>query len=285
MVASTAKEVVMGRAKEEPRGRLATLQDMLAGGGKALVDQALDQAQTVRDGVQRLVDLGRGVEEQFGGLIAGIEERLSTRVDDWLSNLAVSLRRDVERQRERLRAVEARLADVPREGVRELIAPLQAVAGGAAERASSAVARAEELGARLQHLERRIAELSRESARETLDGDDFRQRMERIEQRLTDLGREVGTKLGEVGALRERLTRMEGRVVDTSKDQIARAGETAGLRDRLTRLEGRLSDLSKEQLARAVETAALRERLFRLEQRGAAAPFEEPIRAGVAVED
>jgi chromosome segregation ATPase len=271
----------MGRAKEEPRGPLATLQDMLTGGGRVLADQA----QTLRDGVQRIVEMGRGVEEQATGILSGLEERLGARIDDWLSNLAVTLRRDVDRQRERLRAVEARLTDVPREGVRELIAPLQAIASGAAERASAAVARVEELGARLQHLERRIAELSRETARDTIDGDDFRQRLERIEQRLTDLGREVGTKLGEVGALRERLTRMEGRVVETSKDQIARAGETAGLRDRLTRLEGRLSDLSKEQLARAVETAALRERLFRIEQRGTTAPFEEPVRSGVPVED
>jgi hypothetical protein len=50
-----------------------------------------------------------------------------------------------------------------------------------------------------------------------------------------------------------------------------------------------LSDLSKEQLARAVESAGLRERIFRLEQRGGLAPgpapFAEPERASIAVED
>jgi predicted nucleic acid-binding Zn-ribbon protein len=179
----------------------------------------------------------------------------------------VTLRRDVDRVRERVRAVENRLADVPKEGIRELIAPLQAIASGAGERASAALARIEELGIRAQHLERRIAEMTRETTQETIDSSEIRQRLERIDQRLTDLGREVGTKLGELGALRERLTRLEGRVVDASKDHVARAGEAAGFRDRLTRLEGRLSDMSKEQLARAVETAGLRERLFRVEQR------------------
>ena len=39
----------MGRTKEAPRGRLATLQDMLAGGGRVLADQA----QSLTAGVQR----------------------------------------------------------------------------------------------------------------------------------------------------------------------------------------------------------------------------------------
>ena len=52
------KEDVMGRAKEQSRGRLAVLQDMLTGGGKALVDQA----QSLGAGVQRrLAEVGRGV--------------------------------------------------------------------------------------------------------------------------------------------------------------------------------------------------------------------------------
>src|SRR5919197_520388 len=265
------KEDVMGRTKEQSRGRLAALQDILAGGGKALVDQAQNLGAGVQ---QRLAEIARGIETQVTTLIAGLEERLSDRLDVLLDRLAVSLRRDVERVRERVRAVENRLADVPKEGVRELLAPLQAIASGAGERASAALARIEELSVRLQHTERRIAELTRESARDTLDASDLLQRLDRSEHRLTDLGREVGTKLGELGALRERLTRMEGRVVESSKEQIARSGEAAGFRDRLTRLEGRLSDLSKEQLARAVETAGLRERLFRVEQHGgtAAAP-------------
>src|SRR5881628_3235729 len=270
-VAPIGKEDVMGRAKEQSRGRLAVLQDILTGGGKALVDQA----QSLGAGVQRrLAEVGRGVESQVTTLIGGLEERLSEGLDVLLDRLAVSLRRDLDRVRERVRALENRLADVPKEGMRELVAPLQAIASGAGERASAALARVEELSLRLQHTERRIAELTRETTRETLDTSDLLQRTERSEQRLTDLGREVGTKLGELGALRERLTRTEGRVVDGSKDQIARAGEAAGFRDRVTRLEGRLSDLTKEQLARTVETAGLRERLFRVEKRSgtAAAP-------------
>ena len=254
----------MARVKDERRGRLATLQDLLADGGKVLVDQA----QALRDGVQsRIVDVGRGLEGQVGGLVGGVEKQLVTRIDDLLSGLAVTLRRDAERLRERVRALENRLADVPKEGFRELILPLQTVANGAAERASVALARLEETGVRLQNVERRMSDIARDTTRDTLNADEFRQRLDRIEQRLTDIGREVGTKLGEFGALRERFTRVEGRVVDASKDHVARSGEAAGLRDRLTRLEGRLSDLSKEQLARQVETAGLRERLFRVEQR------------------
>ena len=284
--APSEKEDVMGRVKEQSRGRLAVLQHILTGGGKALVDQA----QSLGAGVQRrLAEVGRGVENQVTTLIVGLEERLSDRLDVLLDRLAVSLRRDLDRVRERVRALENRLADVPKEGMRELVAPLQALASGAGERASAALARFEELSLRLQHTERRIAELTRETTRETLDTSDLLQRMERSEQRLTDLGREVGTKLGELGALRERLTRIEGRVVDSSKDQISRSGEAAGFRDRLTRLEGRLSDLSKEQVARAVETGGLRERLLRVEQRSgtATAPgaFAEPEHAGVPVED
>jgi chromosome segregation ATPase len=266
----------MGRGKEEPRGPFAALGDILAG-GMALVDQAQNLGADVQ---RRLVEVGRGVEEQVYGLMSAVEERLSERLDDLVSGLAVSLRSEVDRVRDRLRMVESRLTDIPKEGVRELIAPLQTLVGGAADRAAAALARVEELGLRLQHVERRIAEVSRETTRDTLDADDIKQRLDRDGQRLTDLGREVGTKLGELGALRERLTRIEARVLEYSKDQIARTGEQAGLRDRLARLETRLSDLSKEQLARSVETAGLRERLFRVEQRNgpttARAPFAEP---------
>src|SRR2546427_830834 len=164
--APIGKEDVMGRVKEQSRGRLAVLQDILTGGGKALVDQA----QSLGAGVQRrLAEVGRGVESQVSTLITALEERLSERLDLLLDRLAVSLRRDLDRVRERLRAVENRLADVPKEGVRELVAPLQAIASGAAERASAALARIEELSLRLQHTERRIAELTRETTRETLD--------------------------------------------------------------------------------------------------------------------
>jgi chromosome segregation ATPase len=275
----------MGRGNAEPRGTLSTLGDILAG-GMALVDQAQNLGADVQ---RRLVEVGRGVEGQLLGLVGAVEERLGERLDALVSGLAVTLRGEVDRVRDRLRSIEGRLADVPKEGVRELIAPLQAVLGGASERAAAALARVEELGLRLQHVERRIAEISRETTRDTLDADDIKQRLDRDGQRLTDLGREVGTKLGELGALRERLTRIEARVLEYSKDQIARTGEQAGQRDRLARLETRLSDLSKEQLARSVETAGLRERLFRLEQRNGPAatraPFTEPEPSTASAED
>jgi len=281
----------MGRVKEQPqpRGRLAMLQEIVAGGlagGRALVDGA----QTLTGEMQRrLVDVGRGLETQLTSLVAAVEERLSDRLDVLLDRLAVSLRRDIERVRDRVRGLENRLADVPKEGVKELVGPVQAIATGAGERASAALARLEEVDVRLQHLERRVVEVSRDAARDTMDGDGIRERVDRLEQRLTDLGREVGTKLGELGAFRERLTRLEGKFVESSRDQISRAGETAGLRDRLARIEGRLGDLSKEQLARAVEIAGLRERVFRVEQRNpapvATPAFGDAEPAGVPVED
>jgi len=271
----------MGRAKDEPRGTLAALQDMITGGGQALVGQALTLGEEVQ---RRLADVGRGVEEQFMSLASTLETTLSERLDAVVSALSVSIRKDMERMRERVRTLENRLADVPKDGIREMFEPVQALATGAADRATAALARIEENVSRLQSLERRASEIARDRAQGTLDADEVRLRLDRLDQRLTDLGREVGTKLGELGALRERFTRLETRVVDNSKDQIARAGEAAGLRDRMARLEARLSDLSKEQLARAVETAGLRERVFRLEQRtGAPAPAVgggEPLTVG-----
>lgn len=247
---------------EDARGPLAALQDLIAGGGGTI----LEQASSLRNDVQRrLADVGKGLEGQVTTVTKMLEGRLGQQIDQLVSSAAVSIRRDVDRVRERVRMLENRLGD----GVRELLAPLQAVANGASERAIAALARTEELMNRVQVVERRTGELTRDSAREVLDADEIRHRLERIEQRLTEFGRELGGRLGEVGALKDRLTRLEGRMVETSKDQIARAGESAGLRDRLTRLESRLSELSKEQLARAVENAGMRERLLRLEQRGA----------------
>lgn len=254
----------MGRAKEEPRGRLATLQDLLTEGSQALFGQALSLGEGMQ---QRLVDVGRGVEEQLIGLVKTLEIELSQRLDGLLDAFAVSLRRDLDFVDERLARLETRDGTLATDQLHDSLRPVQQRAETAATDAASAIARCEELQTRLQSLERRTH--ADQPAAEP--DDELRRRVERIDQRLTDLGREVGTKLGELSALRERLTRMESRVVEHTKDQIARAGEAAGLRDRLSRLETRLSDLSKEQLARAVETAALRERLFRMEQRNSMA--------------
>jgi chromosome segregation ATPase len=246
----------MPRVKEEPRGRLAALQDILAGGSQAI----LEQAQSLGGEVQRrLSDVGRGIEGQLGTLVGALEERLTAQLDELVSGLAVSLRKDLDRMRERLRAMESRVNEVPKEGV--------SLANDAIQTAATVQARVEDLVGRLVTVERRAGEFSRATSQDTQQAEEFRQRLERIEARISDVARDTGGKLGEVGALRERLTRIENRVLETSKDQIARAGEATGLRDRLARLEARLSDLSREQVARAVEAAGLRERVFRLEQR------------------
>jgi archaellum component FlaC len=253
----------MPRAKEEPRGRLAALQDMFSGGSQVL----LDQAQSLRDGLQKtLGDVGRGLEEQMATVVDAVDERLSMQLDELVSGLAISIRKDVDRIRERVRALETRMSDVPREGVREFVNPLQTLANNAIQTATAVQTRIEELVGRLALVERRTADVTPDP-QEAMAPDDVRARLDRIESRLADLSREAGGKLGEVGAVRERLTRIENRVLETSKEQIARAGEATGLRDRLARLEARLSDLSREQVARAVEAAGLRERVFRLEQR------------------
>jgi methyl-accepting chemotaxis protein len=269
----------MPRAKEEPRGRLAALQDMLSGGSQVI----FDQAQTIRDELQRrIVDVSRGLEGQVGTIVGSFEERLMSQLDEIVSAVASSFRRDLDRLRDRIRAVETRLNDVPKEGVRELVNPLQALANTALQSAAGAQQRLEELISRVQHVERQASEISRDAGADTQEADDVRQRLDRIESRLSEIARDTGGKLGEVGALRERLTRIEARVLETSRDHIARAGEATGLRDRLARLEARLSDISREQVARAVEAAGLRERVFRLEQRGMV--VEAPVRAPMVEE-
>src|SRR2546430_3412665 len=97
-LASVAKEGEMGRVKEDPRGRLATLQDILADGGKRLVDQA----QGLRVGIERrLVEVGRGVEGQVVAHVGAPEERLTQRLDALLNRLAVSPPQDGDKGRGR----------------------------------------------------------------------------------------------------------------------------------------------------------------------------------------
>ena len=68
----------MGRAKDEPRGALAALQEFLADGSQSLIEQAL----LLGEGVpRRLGEAGRGVEEQVTGLARALEERLAGRLD------------------------------------------------------------------------------------------------------------------------------------------------------------------------------------------------------------
>jgi chromosome segregation ATPase len=269
----------MARAKESPRGGLATLQDFLTGGGQIV----LDQASQLRDGVQRaLEDVGRGVETQLAGAIDVIGDQVIQRVDAVVAALTARLRDDVEELAERQELLEARFSEQSARPIEDVVESLRALITGVGDSVSEVQHRVADLGNRLQHVERRAAELTRETTQETIDAEELRHRITRLDQRLTDLGREVGAKLTELSAARERLTRVEARVLETSKEQIARAGEGTALRDRLARLEARLTDLSREQVARAVEAAGLRERVFRMEQRTATTPSSNDDRSHLA---
>src|ERR1700745_1566918 len=101
----------MARVKEQPqpRGRLAVLQDIVAGGlagGRALGHGAQSLSTDMQ---RRFTEMGRILEGQLSTLAGTLEERLSRRLDVLLDRLAVSLRRDVERVRDRVRALENRL--------------------------------------------------------------------------------------------------------------------------------------------------------------------------------
>jgi len=255
----------MARAREEQevRSALGSLQELIADGSQALIEGA----QTV----QKLVlTTGRGVEGQVSSLLGTLETTLSGQLDAFLGRFSASIRSEVDRITDQVRAIEERFGDVPtlEEGiadfVEDLLEPLRTLANGADERARSSLARSSEILDRMDRLEQRISALATEPAGSS-DGLDHR--LEAVATEVSDLRREVGGKLAEVGTMRERLTRIESRVLETSKEQIARAGEATGMRDRVARLEARLTDVSREQVARAVESAGLRERVFRLEQR------------------
>jgi chromosome segregation ATPase len=248
----------MARAKDKPaKTALDTLQDWLSGGGQALLEGA--------QSVQRLVvATSRGVEEQLGTLLAGLEESLRDQVDRLVAGIAVSLRGEVESVREELQE----LRDQPMD---QLLEPLRALANGALERAAYAQTRLTELAQRLEHIEfredpsTRFADLDRRLIE--LESRSGAEHLAQLEQRLREVRVELGEKSADLPSMRERLAKIESRVLETSKEQIARAGEATSLRDRFARFEARLTDLSREQVARAVEAAGLRERVFRLEQR------------------
>lgn len=269
----------MARAREEQevRSALGSLQELIAEGSQALVEGA--------QSVQRLVlAAGRGVEGQVAALFGALETTLSGQLEGLLGRFSASIRSEVDRITDQVRALEARLGEMPSleeriEGmIDDVVSPLRTLADGADERARSSLARVAELGDRIERIEQRVAALAKGSGG---DAQALERRLEEVATALDDLRREVGAKLAELGTLRERLTRIESRVLETSKEQIARAGEATGMRDRLARLEARLTDLSREQVARAVESAGLRERVFRLEQRNGALATSPPRETAV----
>ena len=269
----------MARPKEQPaRSTLGAIQDLLADGSQALIEGV--------QSVQRVVlSTGRGVESQVTSLLETLEGTLSTPLEGLLSRFATSMRYEVDRISEHLRAVEERLAGMPsiEDGIEELLdevlEPIRSLANGADQRAAASQARAGEVIDRMERLEQRVTSLASQGNGQ--NEAELRVRFDRLERRLEDLVREAGGRLTEIGPMRERLARIESRVLETSKEQLARAGEATGMRDRLARLEARLTDLSREQVARAVEAAGLRERVFRLEQR-AGAPATQPAAVAAA---
>jgi archaellum component FlaC len=267
----------MARAREEQevRSALGSLQEMIADGSQALIEGA--------QAVQRIVlATGRGVEGQVSSLLGTLETTLSGQLEGLLGRFSASIRTEVDRITEQVRAIEERFGSVPslEEGVEDLVEdllePVRTLANGADERARSSLARSSELIDRLDRIEERLSAIA------TAPGapDDVDRRIGSLATEIDDLRREMGGKLAEVATMRERLTRIESRVLETSKEQIARAGEATGMRDRVARLEARLTDLSREQVARAVESAGLRERVFRLEQRGGALATSAPASYG-----
>lgn len=252
------------RLSEAGAGLAARATGLFAGGG---LGGLVGQAQTLTQGVQRrVVEVGRGVEGSIERALGSLEPRLEARIEELLRRLNVGTRRDIERLRERVRALEGNLAEVIKRGAGEIVRGLEA-GQAAAQALAGTQARLEEQAEKISQLERRIAEINRGTAREALDAEEFRHRLERLEQRLTELAREVGTKLGEQGALRERFTRLENRFVEAVRAESSRSSELAAARERLARLETRLSELSKEQLARTIEIASLKERLLGIDRR------------------
>jgi chromosome segregation ATPase len=275
----------MARPKEQPaRSTLGAIQDLLADGSQALIEGV--------QSVQRVVlTTGRGVESQVTSILGTLEGTLSSQFEGLLSRFASSMRDEVDRLSEHLRALEDRLTEIPsledgiEEMLEEVLEPIRSLANGADQRAATSQARAGELIDRMERLEQRVSALGSQHGGQS--GSELHARLDRCESRVQEIARDAGGRLTEIGPLRERLTRIESRVLETSKEQIARAGEATGIRDRLARLEARLTDLSREQVARAVEAAGLRERVFRLEQRSGAPdgqPTAAPATASVASE-
>lgn len=264
----------MGRSSEQQRGRLAALQEMVAGSGQAL----LVQAQSIADGLQRrLAEVSRDV-----GTV--VETSLRESLDDFISRLALSIRRELEGLSDRLDAVEERLSGLPAESLAEVLEPVRSLAEQAIESAAASNMRLEQMGMRLQDLEQRLAEGENPSARgEALV--ELRNRLAALHDQVVELGREVGSRVAEVAAVADRLARIEGRIADQTRELAGQVEIAASLRERIGRLESRVSDLSREQVARSVEAAGLRERLLRLEHRSRAPESAGETAYGEKAED
>src|SRR5919197_177962 len=161
------KEDVMGRTKEQSRGRLAALQDILAGGGKGLVDQAQNLGAGVQ---QRLAEIARGIETQVTTLIAGLDE----------SDLLQRLDRSEHRLTDLGREVGTKLGELG--ALRERLTRME---GRVVESSKEQIARSGEAAGfrdRLTRLEGRLSDLSKEQLARAVETAGLRERLFRVEQ-------------------------------------------------------------------------------------------------------
>ena len=221
---------------------------------------------------RRIQATGREVEQRVEGLLSGVESEVSRRTDSLLHGWSQTLRREQDRLRDRFRVLESRIGEIAKQGSSEALEELRAGLTWARSSIEQLVVGARQIAnnvddaqRRMQQLERRMAEVARESARDIIDGDEFRHKLNRLEQWVSDIARDVGSRNGEQGALRERLTRLEGRFVTATKEEAARAASGATLKDRQARTEARVADLTKELLARSIDSSTIKERLAHAE--------------------
>src|SRR5207253_2066456 len=148
--AGAGKGDVMGRVKEQPRGRLAVIQDLLSGGGRALVDGA----QVLSGEMQRrLVEVGDGVEGQVATLIGAVEERLTDLGREVGTKLG-----ELGALRERLTRMEGRVVESSKDQITR-----------AGETAG--------LRDRLTRLESRLGDLSKEQLARAVESAGLRERL------------------------------------------------------------------------------------------------------------
>jgi chromosome segregation ATPase len=253
------------RLRDEASGALAD--------GQRAVGSLVDQVTQLGDDFQqRVQSAGREVEQQIERLLSRVEAETSRRTDAVLVHFSQTLRREQDRLRDRLRTAEARLAELTTPEGYDAIEELRSGATWARTALEQLMAtvrqtsdKIEEVQDRIQQLERRFAEAAKETARDLIDGDDFRHKLGRLEQWVSDIAREAGGKRGEQSALRERLARLETRFVNATKEDAAKATAGATMKERQARIEARVGDLTKELLARSIDLSTIRERLSNLE--------------------
>jgi uncharacterized phage infection (PIP) family protein YhgE len=241
--------------------------------GQRMVGDLIDQATQLTDDLQHWVQsTGRDAEQGIERVLVGLEAQLSRRTDGLIQRLTQTLRREQDRVRERLRAMETRVTDLAEQNSGEILDDLRAGVNWTRSSIEQLMAKArrsgdaiEEIQHRLEQTERRLGEIAKESAREVIDGDEFRHKLNRLEQWVSDIARDVGSKHGEQSALRERLVRLETRFVNATKEEAARAASGATVKERQARVEARVGDLTKELLARSIDLSNFKERLAHVE--------------------